>query len=297
MEFIANFMTVDLDPMAWAAEREAEGWDVLGCADHFWSGARSYPHVWVTLASMAAATERCLLTTSFANNLFRSPVEFAQASLTLQAVSRGRFEAGLGAGWSRDECTGSALAYPEPNERAGRLIEAVQIVRQLFDTGAARFTGRYYDIDVARIDSANRRYPAPPLVAALGGPRTVAGATPFLDRVELKLNSAATKGGALDLPKLAEIPVEHLHDMVARVRAVHPTIPISVFVLCSVGDDPQTQAVEQLLGDTFFGGFFGRPEKVAASMLALADAGVSRVQVSPFNNESFSLLAPYLFGA
>lgn len=295
MEFIANFMTVDVDPMSWAADREAEGWQVLGCADHFWSGTRAYPHVWVTLAAMAAATERTLLTTSFANNLFRSPVEFAQASLTLQAVSDGRFEAGLGAGWSRDECTGSALGYPEPRERAGRLIEAVQIVRQLFDHGSARFTGRYYDIDVARIDSGNRRHPAPPLVASLGGPRTVAGATPYLDRVELKLNSAATKGGALDLPKLAEIPESHLHEMVASVRAIKPDIPISVFILCSVGDDPQTKMVEQLLGDSFFGGFFGPAEKVAASMLALADAGINRVQVSPFIDQSFSMLAPLLF--
>src|SRR5262245_60623264 len=124
-------MTVDVDPVTWAQTREAEGWQVLGCADHFWTGTRAYPHSWVTLGAMAAATSRSLLTTSFANNLFRSPVEFAQASLQMQIVSGGRFEAGLGAGWTKEEAVGASLHYPEPSERAGRLIEAVQIVRQL----------------------------------------------------------------------------------------------------------------------------------------------------------------------
>ena len=70
MEFIANFMTAEEDPVVWSQTREAEGWNVLGCADHFFSPNKSYPHVWVTLATMAAATKKVKLTTSFANNLF-----------------------------------------------------------------------------------------------------------------------------------------------------------------------------------------------------------------------------------
>jgi hypothetical protein len=135
----------------------------------------------------------------------------------------------------------------------------------------------------------------PPLVASVGGDKTIAGAVPFLDRVELKLISSATKAGALDLPKLATIPVTHLHDLVAKVRAVNETAPISVFILCGAGDDPMVKAIEQMLGDSFFGGFYGAPEKVAANMHALADAGLARVQVSPMTNESFELLAPHLF--
>jgi len=295
VEFIANYMTVDLDPATWAATREAEGWQVLGCADHFWSGNRPFPHTWVTLATFAAATTRCQLTTSFANNLFRSPVEFALASLAMQQVSGGRFEAGLGAGWSRDEAVGSGLVYPEAGERAGRLIEAIQIVRRLFDHRTASFRGRYYDIEVPWLGPQEVTVPSPPLVASLGGDRTIKGAGPYCDRIELKLISSATKDGALDIPKLATIPLGHVHDLVAKVRAVNETAPLSVFILCSAGDDPRTKAVEQLLGDSFFGGFFGHPEKVAASMLALADAGIERVEVSPFTDDSFEPLAKHLF--
>ena len=88
MEFAANFMSGDLSPAVWARRREEEGWDVLGCADHFFSVRRgAYPHVWVTLATFAAATSRVGLTSSFANNLLRSPVEFAQAATDRQRLA------------------------------------------------------------------------------------------------------------------------------------------------------------------------------------------------------------------
>lgn len=107
MDYVANFMTVDIRPAGWARQREAEGWQVLGCADHLWTKDRPYPNVWVTLAEMACATSNVLLTTAFVNNLFRSPVEVAQAALQLQRLSDGRFELGVGAGWSEDEVIGA----------------------------------------------------------------------------------------------------------------------------------------------------------------------------------------------
>ena len=296
MEYIANFMSVDQDPAAWAGQREAEGWHVLGCADHIWSGRRAYPHVWVTLATMAAATSRPLLTSSFSNNLFRSPVEFAQAALQMQAVSGGRFEAGLGAGWSRDEAVGAGLDYPLPGVRAGRYIEAVQIVRALFIDGSCRFSGAHYGVDVPMLGPRPTTGP-PPLVASLGGDRTIRSIAPLVDRVELKLISSATRDGALDIAALANVPRSHLDDLVAKVRAVNPTVPLGVFILCGAGDDPTTTAVSAALGDSFLGSFFGDPAKVADSVRSLAAHGITRVQLSPFTDAAFPLLAKELLPA
>ena len=148
MEYVANLLDCDVDPAAWARRREDEGWDVVGCADHLFSPRRVYPHLWVTLATMAAATSRIRLTSSFANNLMRTPVEFAQAALQMQAVSGGRFEAGLGAGWDAVETAGAGLEFPAAGARAGRYAEAIRIVRQLLDTGACEFHGDHYDIDI-----------------------------------------------------------------------------------------------------------------------------------------------------
>ncbi len=294
MDFVANFMSSDQDPIAWSRSREAEGWQVLGCADHFWSADRKFPHLWVTLATMAASTTRPLITSSFANNLFRSPVEFAQASLQMQVVSGGRFEAGLGAGWTRDEVEAIGWEYPAAGERASRYIEAAQIARSLLRDGSCRFEGKHYNIDVPGLGPRPVMGP-PPLVASLGGDRTIRGIAPHVDRVELKLIAAATRDGALDVKALSAIPRSHLSDLVDKVRSVNPTVPLGVFILCSVGDDARTRALSAMLGDSFLGGFFGEAAKVADSMLALADAGIGRVQVSPMSDTGFSLLAPHLF--
>ena len=294
MEFIANLMDAELDPIEWARLREGEGWQVLGCADHFFSPTKTYPHVWVTLAAMATATTGAKLTTSFANNLFRSPVEFAQASLQMQRISGGRFEAGLGAGWEKAEALGADIDYPEPAVRAERYIEAAHIVRQFFDTGACRFTGKHYDIDVPRLGPVPPEGP-PPLVVSLGGPRTIRNIAPIADRVEVKLISQITRDGSMNLPAMASVPESHLADLVKQIRAVNPTVPLSVFVLCSAGNDERTKGVESLLGDSFLGGFYGAPGKVAASMMRLAEFGIDRIEVSPFTEGSFAALAKELF--
>lgn len=294
MEFIANLMDAELDPVEWAQLREGEGWHVLGCADHFFSPTKTYPHVWVTLAAMAGGTSRAKLTTSFANNLFRSPVEFAQASLQMQRISNGRFEAGLGAGWEKAEALGADIDYPEPAIRAERYIEAAHIVRSFFDTGACKFEGKHYNIDVPRLGPIPAEGP-PPLVFSLGGPRTIRHIAPIADRVEVKLISQITRDGAVNLPAMASVPENHLHDLVRRIRDVNPSVPLSVFILCSAGNDERSKGVEALLGDSFLGGFFGAPGKVAASMMKLADAGVDRIEVSPFTEASFALLAHELF--
>ena len=287
-------MDADIDPVAWAQLRESEGWQVLGCADHFFSPTKTYPHVWVTLATMAGATTKAKLTSSFANNLFRSPVEFAQASLQLQRISHGRFEAGLGAGWEKAEALGADIDYPEPAIRATRFIEAAKIVRQFFDTGACKFEGKHYNIDVPRLGPIPPEG-APPLVCSLGGPRTIRNIAPIADRVEVKLISNITRDGAVNLPAMATVPESHLHDLVKQIRDVNPTVPLSVFILCSAGDDDRTKGVEALLGDSFLGSFYGAPGKVATSMMRLADAGVDRIEVSPFTEASFSALARELF--
>jgi Luciferase-like monooxygenase len=294
VDFIANFMNCDIDPGEWARQRESEGWPILGCADHLWSSSRPYPNLWVSLATMAAATTTTMLTSSFANNLFRSPVEFAQAALQLQAFSGGRFEAGLGAGWSRDEAIGAGIEYPSPGVRAGRYIEAVQIVRSLLRTGTCTFSGEHYSIEVPGLGPLTSN--PPPLVVSLGGPRTIRAISPLVDRVELKPISSVTGAGSLDVAALGTIPRSHLDELVGRVREVNPTVPIGAFVLCGVGSDPRTKSIEALLAGTFVGGFFGESAKVAESMFALADAGIDRVQVSPFNDDAFGLLAPHLFG-
>jgi alkanesulfonate monooxygenase SsuD/methylene tetrahydromethanopterin reductase-like flavin-dependent oxidoreductase (luciferase family) len=293
VECAPNLVGAADDPRQWALDREAEGWPVLAAADHLWDGNRAYAHWAVTLATFASVTTRPRITSSFANNLLRSPVEFAQAALSLQRASGGRFEAGLGAGWAESEITGLGWRFPPPPERAGRYLEAMTIVRDLFDRGHCRFSGDHYDVDVPMIapDVA-----PPPLVASVGGPRTIREVVPLVDRVELKVTSAATRCGALDIAMLATVDRDHLDDLVARVRAVRADIPIGVFLMVGCGDHPRVHALRDALGSSLMGALVGEPERVADTVRSLAAHGISRVQLTPYTPDTLALLAPLLAG-
>lgn len=80
-------------------------------------------HAFPSLGAMAIATTRAKLATMFANNLLRSPAESAQLAVTMQELSRGRFEAGIGVGWSAPDCNAIGLALPDGPERARRYRE------------------------------------------------------------------------------------------------------------------------------------------------------------------------------
>jgi hypothetical protein len=291
MTLVANFMSVDANPATWARDREAEGYDVVGVADHLWSSTRLFPHVWVSLGAMAVATTTAKLTTCFANNLFRNPVEFAQASFGMHALSGGRFEAGLGAGWTRAEMEKTGRVFPEPRDRAGMYIEALSIVRSLFDTGASEHHGEHYDVSVTGLRPASLAS-SPTLVGSVGGTRTVRECPPFLDVVEIKGSSASTRGGDLDFGVIGTIPKSHIAEMAKRVREVNPDAPLGMFCFCSAVDDARTQAVRASMpDDAYYRGFFSADaSEVADTIWGLQEIGITRATVSPFTDASFPLL-------
>ena len=276
MELIANYTSTSVDPRRFAAAAEEAGFDGVGMSDHLFRTA-AYPHVWVAVSAMAQATERVVLTTSFANNLFRSPVEFAQASLTMQWLSGGRFEAGLGAGWLEPEIRAIGFDYPAPRERARRYREAIEIVRHLFRDGRCTFTGEHYTVDVPVIGPVVDS--PPPLVASLGGPWTIANIAPLVDRVELKFGQT-TRGGDLDVGALANATHDDLARMIDQVRAVAPEVPVGLFTMIAVGDDAETDPIRATLGNGVYGSLVGDASAVLASLRSFESMGISRVQVT-----------------
>lgn len=279
LQMVANYTSATVDPRQFAAAAEAAGFDGVSCSDHLFRTS-AYPHVWVSVSAMAQATQRVFVASSFANNLFRSPVEFAQASLTMQWLSGGRFEAGLGAGWLAPEVGALGLDYPSPRERAHRYREAILITSELFRTGCCRFEGEHYSIDVPTIGPMlDPSVGPPPLVASVGGTWTIANIAPLVDRVELKFG-ASTRHGDLDMGVLAQSTRDDLRRMVAAVRDVAPDVPIGVFTMVAVGDDSETMAVRNALGDGLYADFTGERQRVLDNLRSLEELGVDRVQVA-----------------
>ena len=93
---------------------------------------------------------------------------------------------------------------------------------------------------------------------------------------------------------MAQIPEEHLFSMIKRVRNINPDIELGMFVLCNAGSDSFTRDLESKMGENLYGRFFGSPEKVADGLGWLAEQGISRAQLSPFDDASLDRLAPHL---
>ncbi|MGD9995941.1 MAG: LLM class flavin-dependent oxidoreductase [Ilumatobacteraceae bacterium] len=273
---MANYTAASTDPRDFARMAEDAGFDGVGCSDHLFRTS-PYPHLWVTISAMAQVTRRVIVTSSFANNLLRSPVEFAQASLTMQWLSDGRFEAGLGAGWLRPEVLAAGLDYPDAPVRARRYLEAMTIVRSLFDHGSCTFQGEHYSVDVPTIGP--RVASPPPLVASVGGPWTIASVSPLAERVELKFGRS-TRGGELDMAAWSTTTRAELRSMIEQVRAVAPEVPIGVFTTIAVGDRQETAPIRESLGEGLYGRLTGEPGEVIDGLRSLEDLGLDRVHLT-----------------
>jgi alkanesulfonate monooxygenase SsuD/methylene tetrahydromethanopterin reductase-like flavin-dependent oxidoreductase (luciferase family) len=294
VHYVATLMDTTPAPGPWAAAREAEGWHGVAVPDHVFIERQPVAHLWVTATELALATSRVTVATSFANNLLRSPVEFAQAAMALQRASGGRFEAGLGAGWDQRELEATAVRFPPTaGERAGRYIEAATIVRQLFDTGAASFQGEWYRAEVPAIGPIN--VSPPPLVVSVGGPRTTAALVPIADIVEVKLPGFATTGkGSFHTRSLRAVTDDDLARRLDAVRSRRQDVPLGLFVAAGCGSGPVVGILRDQLEGSIFADLFGEPAMVADALERLGAAGVGRITIGAVTPDTYELLAPAL---
>ena len=283
------------EPGTWAKEMEDAGWHGICASDHFWVTNHLYPHVFVAATQMACSTSKIKITSSFCNNLFRSPVEFAQGALSVQQAAQGRFEAGLGAGWAEAEMKAIGMRYPEPRERIGLYIEAMNIAGQIIKTNQCQFSGDYYQIDISGDNFVGPKLESPPaLVGSAGGPRGIREITPLVDRIEVKASARSTRGGAIDLEVMATVTEDEVKQSIERVRKVDKDIPIGIFILTAAGDNEAVNSMKDMMGNGFLGNFMGHPEDVSSALESLGALGISRVQLTEFAPGSHDALAPTL---
>ncbi|MEP7019200.1 MAG: LLM class F420-dependent oxidoreductase [Pseudonocardiales bacterium] len=104
---------------------------------------------WSLMAAFAAATNRVRLGQMCTCMAYRNPAYLAKVAATVDIVSGGRTEMGIGAGWYEHEWRAFGYGFPSAGERLGMLDEGVQIMRQLWTTGTATLNGKHYQVDGA----------------------------------------------------------------------------------------------------------------------------------------------------
>ncbi|MBI4257611.1 MAG: TIGR03560 family F420-dependent LLM class oxidoreductase [Thaumarchaeota archaeon] len=104
---------------------------------------------WMTISALAARTNKIRLGTLVTCNTFRHPSLLAKMASTVDVISRGRLEFGIGAGWFKAEHDAYGIDLPKMSERAARLKEAVMIIKMMWTQEKTTFQGRYYSVKEA----------------------------------------------------------------------------------------------------------------------------------------------------
>jgi len=152
-----------------ARKAEALGYSAYVLSDHLLNSLA----VNVALAAVATATERLRIGHFVLNNDLRHPAVLHQELATLDVLSEGRLEIGIGAGWNEPEYRGSGIAFEAVPERVSRLEEAVAVLKGLFAEAPLTFDGTHYRITEMNGRPKPVQRPHPPFLIGGGGKRVL----------------------------------------------------------------------------------------------------------------------------
>jgi F420-dependent oxidoreductase-like protein len=146
---------------------ERLGFDSLWVCDHYVQPSRPtgpYFEGWTLLAALAARTERVRIGVLVSCNTFRHPALLAKEAVTVDHISNGRLDLGIGAGWYVPEHEMFGIDFPSPPQLVGHFREAVEVVDRLLRNELTTYDGRYYQLREAAFRPGPLQKPRPPLM-------------------------------------------------------------------------------------------------------------------------------------
>jgi F420-dependent oxidoreductase-like protein len=264
------------DLLAVARCAEEEGFDAFFRSDHFLrigggDGRPGPTDSWVTLAGLARETSTIRLGTMLTSATFRLPGPLAVSVAEVDAMSGGRVELGLGAGWYDEEHRAYGIPFPSTGERFDRLEEQLEIITGLWTTPVGEtydFAGNHYRVEASPALPKPVQQPRPPLIVGGWGPkRTPRLAARFADEFNAFMGPA---DAAAQFARVRQACEEAGRDPKSM------TLSSAVVVCCGVDDKEVTrraQAIGRGLDDLRANGACGTPSEVADRLLEWGQAG------------------------
>jgi probable F420-dependent oxidoreductase len=235
-------------------------------------------------------------------------VVFAKEIATMDVLSEGRVELGLGAGWMRTDYDQSGIAYDTPKVRIDRMTEAIEVIRGCMTPGPFSFSGTHYRIDNYDGSPLPIQRPCPPLLIGGGGPRMLTYAAREADIVGINPTLAA---GAVGPEAFATMTAEAVDEKVAIVReaGAHRLADIELNIrafLVNVTSNPEAAidalsagmgVSKQMVEQSPFA-LIGPPDKLAEELLARRQRwGFSYVIVGAEDVDKFAPVVAALAGS
>jgi probable F420-dependent oxidoreductase len=219
---------------------ESLGYTTLYLPDHF--GDQFSPIA--ALMSAADATTTLRVGSLVFDNDYRHPVVLAKEAATLDLMSDGRLDFGLGAGWQASDYEQTGIPFNSPGIRIERMAEALQIIKSFFAGGSVSFAGKHYKVDGVEAAPSPVQKPHPPIVLGGGGRRMLHLAGREADIVSVNFNlSEGRVNRTLVRTGLAEATDEKVAWIkeAAADRFSEIELSVTVFV-ANVTDDRDTVA-------------------------------------------------------
>jgi len=156
-----------------AVRAEELGYDSIWVYDHVHNVPRPAHEAvfecWTTMAAVSQLTSTIRLGQMVGCNSYRNPALLAKITSTVDVISGGRLDWGIGAGWYENEYRSYGYEYPKPKDRIGMLRESVEIVRSMWTQPETTYSGEYYEVSRANCDPKPLQDPHPPIWIGGGG--------------------------------------------------------------------------------------------------------------------------------
>jgi F420-dependent oxidoreductase-like protein len=267
-----------------ATTAERLGFDSIWLFDHFHTYHRPVLETtfecWTSAAALARDTSRIRIGQMATCNAYRNPALLAKMASTVDVLSHGRLDFGIGAGWYQHEFDAYGYDFPPTPERLKMLGESLQVIRAMWTEPYASFAGDHYRVDGAINEPKGVQRPHPPIWVAGSGERVTL-------RLAARYGDATNFGGHLDDPEWYrhKLDVVRSHceaigrdpDELIRSTDVETT-------LVPPGEDPDVLTRryrrDQTLAEYRSHAVVGGPQEIIDTYGRLIDAGMDYIIVS-----------------
>jgi probable F420-dependent oxidoreductase len=286
-----------------AQRAEANGYDVLTMPDHFTDQLALVP----ALMSAADATTRLRVGALVWDNDYKHPVVLAKELATLDVLSDGRLEIGIGAGWMISDYEQSGIPYDPPGVRVDRFVEGLAVIKGALAEGPFSFEGTHYQVRNYDGLPLPVQRPCPPILIGGGGKRVLSIAAREADIVGI---NATLTAGVIGPEAIATMTAEAVDEKIGWVRAAagdrFDAIEMNVrSFMVNVTDDRDgaISGLSSMLGvepsmisDTPFA-LIGSPSQLVDDLLARRERwGFSYIIVGAEDIEAFAPVVAELAG-
>ena len=252
---------------------EELGYDSIWVYDHFHNvpvpAHETVLECWTMMAALSQRTTRVRLGQLVGCNSYRNPSLLAKITSTLDVISGGRLDWGIGAGWYDNEYRAYGYDFPEAKDRLGMLRECVEIVKAMWSEAETTYAGTYYQVAGAHCDPKPIQQPHPPILIGGGGEQIT------LRIVARHADRSNFGGGLAPFAHKCEVLQAHCAAVGRDYDEITKTIPGEVFIR-------ETEAEVRADAKPSFGqpyepwaqaNLVGTPEQVAEKMQAYIGLG------------------------